>query len=600
VTVTASLEAALAALAPAEDNARNIAGNPAAQPDPRAVAEAWLEADTATRDALGLLHGMVTGIDPVSRLLEVAADAIAAARDAAWRLLDNPDAGQGPKKVARSLLDAEPELLGADDLVGGPVGTGPGPVPPQPGPPAEAPMYVPCLGGLQQVDLRTAADVQEWLRSGDTAGTWGLVAPGVQLDGLTDDARGGDVDFPKVLCGQGALLKGARLAKPWLWLDGFTFPAKGSGTSLVIAAEHTFVTGCLFHVGDMQQQTCIAHDGPARRTRIGLCRFDSNQRSGSQADILQSFSKSRSTNPDYWDVYLCDFQTTTPPGWVDKQNKGGMCLYAEPGIDSGDQANLAPDAPMEDYSQHHSIWRRCRMRTTTKFGWYAKHIPRLADCDMGYADAAGNALGYSHVVAFRGGSSIRGSILRTRAECLPFGPGDDSASRQAFALQSWWHELGWCEAVGGAINVYCYCPHVEDGEPVYGPGNKPLQAAHYAHLWRNKGLLVLGATRADGDGGINPAGPVEGVLVEAHDGEIVDDAGKRVEYDPGTGRITSSHKWIVTEATRDVPESPTGTDACLVRAACDKPAMATATFGPGAVGPGAPGGVPWDGRDAWP
>jgi hypothetical protein len=73
-----------------------------------------------------------------------------------------------------------------------------------------------------------------------------------------------------------------------------------------------------------------------------------------------------------------------------------------------------------------------------------------------------------------------------------------------------------------------------------------------------------------------------------------------VKFDPESGRITSSHKWITTEQTADVPESPTGGDHCLIRAACDKPEMAPAEVGAGDVGPGAPGCVPWDGRDTWP
>jgi hypothetical protein len=435
------------------------------------------------------------------------------------------------------------------------------------------------------------------------------VRAGVTLDGLPSGARGGDEARPKVLraardddrdfSGR-AVLKNARHAKPWLWLDGFVLPAKASGVSLMVAADDTFTTDCWFKFGDMQGQTGILNDGRAYRTRIGRCRFDSNQRDGSAGDVVQTFGKSRDTNPDWWDVYLCDLQTTTQPGQIDKQDKGGMALYAEPGIDSGDQDALSPSEPMDDYSQHNSVWRRCRVRTSTKFGWYAKHVPNLVLSDLAFADAAGNVLGFSHVVAFRGGSSRGGRIMRVRAECSTFHPGDASSSRQAFTLQSWFHEVGWCEAVGGAILAYCYCPHVEGGRPVYGSGNKPLQAAHYARLWRNKGLLVLGATREDGDGGINPTAPVEGVLVEAHQGEIVDDAGKAVQFDPGSGRITSKHQWIRTEPTRDVPESPTGGDHCLIREACDKPEHPPFSLGRDAVGPGAPGCVPWDGRGVWP
>jgi hypothetical protein len=596
-TLLEVLELARAALAPAADNAANILSNPDAQPDPRAVAEAWDATDPALAAAQQLLDGTPAGTESVAYLLAVALDAVADGRDAATRLLENPNAGRGPKDVANALLEAEPLIEEARDLLGSRDTV---PIPPEPLPSGEAPMYVPNLTGLRAVDLRNAGDVQEWLRTSDTAGQYGLVAPGVQLDGLTDDARGGTIDHPKVLCGQGALLKQARLGKPWLWLDDFVFPAKSSGASLVLAAEHLFATDCLFHVGNMQQQTCVTHDGPAFGARIGRCRFDSNQRSGTSADVVQSFSKSQSTNPDYWDIYLCDFQTTTQPGQVDKQHKNGMNFYAEPGIDSGNQDDLSPSEPMDDYSQHHSIWRRCRIRTSTKFGWYAKHVPRLADSDLAYVDAAGNVLGYSHVVAYRGGSSLRGQILRTRSECSPYQPGASSTSRQAFALQSWFHELGWCAAIGGCIAVYCYCPHTEGGRPVYGSGSKPLQAAHYAHLWRNSGTLVLGATRKDGDGGINPTAPVEGVLIEAHDGPIYDDTGKKVQFDPESGRITSSHKWITTEQTADVPESPTGGDHCLIRAACDRPEMAPAEVGAGDVGPGAQGCVPWDGRDTWP
>ena len=536
--------------------------------------------------------------------LEAAIEALADAEDAARSIAGNPSAGQKPKDCADAVLEALPLCISALDAWTEP---GPGepappdvvvePVPPEPVGSDHAPMYVPNLEGLEAAELRSEADVQDFLRSGNANAYYGKVAPGVTVGGLTGDAKGGTVDRPKVLVGGGATLKQARLAKPWLWLHDFAFPAMNSGQSLVVASDNTFVTDCRFDAGDMQGQTFVGHDGRAYRTRIGRCRFASNQRSGNVGDIVQSFSKSVSTNPDYWDVYLCDFATETTKLASDK---GGMCLYAEPGIDSGDQANLSPSDPMADYSQHHSLWRRCRVRTAAKFGWYAKHIPDAVDCDMDFSLADGTLLGLSHVMAFRGGSSRGGRIIGCRAACLPYQPGSSTTQRQAFALQSWWHELGACEAVGGCIAVYAYCPHVEGGQPVYGPGNKPLQAAHYAHLWRNRGTLVLGAVRDDGDGGIRPKAPVEGVLVEAHEGDIVDSDGEPVRYDPDSGRITSSHKWIRTERTVDVPESPTGGDECRIRTACDEPERWAVTLGDGDVGPGAPGCVPWDGRDLWP
>ena len=98
---------------------------------------------------------------------------------------------------------------------------------------------------------------------------------------------------------------------------------------------------------------------------------------------------------------------------------------------------------------------------------------------------------------------------------------------------------------------------------------------------------MLGAVREEGANGLNPAAPVEGVLVEAHDGPVYDAAGKVVKYDAVTGEITSEHQWIRTRRTRDVPESPTGGDECRIRDGCDVPERgAAAALDDDEVGPG--------------
>jgi hypothetical protein len=509
----------------------------------------------------------------LSRAQDVLADAL----DTARKIANNPGAGPQPREVAEAVLEASP--LVDEALDGWPEEPDEGrrshrPVPPEPIRHDEPPMYVPALEGLDRADLKSQADVQDFLENGDADEYYGEVRAGVTLDGLPSGARGGDEARPKVLraardddrdfSGR-AVLKNARHAKPWLWLDGFVLPAKASGVSLMVAADDTFTTDCWFKFGDMQGQTGILNDGRAYRTRIGRCRFDSNQRGGSAGDVVQTFGKSRDTNPDYWDVYSLR-PADHDPARADRQagqGRHGALRRARdrqrrPGraVAVGADGRLQPAqqrvAPLPGADEHEVRLvrqaragpRAVRPRVRRRRGQRARVQPR------------GGVQGRQ--LARRQDHAGAGRVLDVPPGRRQLEPAGVHAAELV--------PRGGVVRGGGRGDPGLLLLPARRGRPAgVRLGQQALQAAHYARLWRNKGLLVLGATREDGDGGINPTAPVEGVLVEAHQGEIVDDAGKAVQFDPGSGRITSKHQWIRTEQTRDVPESPTGGDHCLIR-----------------------------------
>lgn len=491
------------------------------------------------------------------------------------------------------------------------------------GPGKKAPFYVPNLTGLTAFPIASNTDLTTWLTGGDYAHKYGLVAKGLVLPARTiTSTNGASKTHPCYVVAD----RGGGAPSTWTAADHENFTNRASIANLTLASGAHFVwfDGLVHLPSTASAGSCVTMVGTdnfvtrhrvkpgiynrgiytteaSYRTRIGCGWFDSDGRwpspgdhskSGNYGDIDQSFSANTAGNPDFWDCYGNAHVSTLPDS---AQASGGMCLYAEPGIDSGNPA-LTPPTQL-NVSQPHSFWRGCHIRNDSKYGVYAKHIPNFVECDGAGMDSTGAVVGISHVFAYRGGSSVGGRMLYLRSQCSPFSPGGNSGTRQAMALQSWYHEVGWCEAVGGCIALYAFCPqHDGAGNVVYntnpGDANKPLQQARYCDVHHCKGLLVLGATRTDSSFG--PEGKLQNVVVSAHEGAIVDDAGHTVVFNGTTGEITSSHPWI---------ETGTGPNACRIFFVDPKgrPARpASLAIARNQAGPGCPYTTPWDGVGQWP
>lgn len=531
-------------------------------------------------DGGGPAHGSVSAASGKARLLESAAysgaDRFGFTLSASGKLL----------VPARSIVTVQPVVVAG-----------------------KAPFYVPNLSGLAPQVITSESDLTAWFNGGNYATKYAYVGTGVSLSARTVSSTNGaskahpcyviaarSAGSPPWSSAQNedfsprASVTNLTLNAPFVWYDGFVHKP-GAAACVTIVGSDSFVTrGWIRRTVGAHGVAVDTHPSP--RTRIGCNLFDSDGGAGSTADISQYFKQVPANNPDYWDTY-----GNAHVAILAADQTSGMCLYAQPGYDSGNPA-ISPPTEL-DLSQPHSFWRGCHIRTNTHFGVYAKHIPNFVECDAAFADGTGSISGHSHVFAFRGGSSVGGRMLYLRAQCLPFTKGATSGNRQAFALQSWYHEIGWSEAVGGVINVYAFCPqHDANGNPVYnvnpGDGYKPLQQARYCDVHHTKGLLCLGAIRTDSTFG--PEGKLQNVVVAEHEGEIVDVAGRTVAFDgrAGHGNITSTgHTWIETS----------GPNACKIFDVDPqgRPARpASLSIPRSQAGPGCPTTTPWDGVGQWP
>jgi hypothetical protein len=447
-----------------------------------------------------------------------------------------------------------------------------------------APMYVPALPASFQ-RIASDAALTSFLNSGpNPAAVYALVSKGVALGARTISQAIGSKAHPLYIVAERnsadqedfagrATIGRVTHSAPFAWLDGFVHLPPNNDFAVFIDADDTFVTRGWFKTDYQTGGVKSTVDVRGYRTRLGFCLFNSVDRYDFVvSDIEQRFTQGGvgTTNPDFWDMYGNAHVSTETKAVADgRVGQNGMALYASPGFDP-------PGTDPGDISQHNSWFRRAFVRTTTKHGVYTKHVPNMAECDGTFTSSDGLHPYGSHAFAFRGGSSRYGKMLRLRAAGQP---GSNSTGGQAIALQSWNHELGWCEATTGPIRLYCLCT---------GPKVKPLQAARYAYVYRCSGVLVLGAVRNDTQ--FTPTGKLMNVVVEAHTGPIIDEAGNPVTFDGATGQITSTHPWVET----------TGPDACKIFAASSKPVKPAFSLTRGNAGPGGGPQAPWDGVGRWP
>jgi hypothetical protein len=562
----------------AEELPGDAAGSPVAMPAPATVtagvqsdidvaAPAFVPtgatAPVLSADGGGPAHGSVSAASGKARLLEAATavpitDRFGFTLSASGRLL----------VPARSIVTVQPGIVLTT-----------------------APFFVPNLPASQQ-SITSDAQLTSFLNgSPNPANVYAFVRLGTSLGARTFSQAIGTKAHPLYIVAErpatggqgnfaGRASTGAIVTTAgFYWFDGLIHKAGSAQWCAFPRNNDNFYTRGWFQPGtDAHGVTGGGGWEPgypgtsALRTRIGLCLFDSDGRvpAGNTADIDQQFSKTVATNPDYWDCYLNDhYPTTTNAAAL----AGGMALYAEPGVPF-------PASAPGDLGQPHSFWRRCRIRTTTKFGVYMKHNPHIVECDGAYSDKNDAIGGGAHVFGFRGNSSQGGKILRVRAVCVA---GTDSGdSNQSICLQSYHHELGWCTGVGGPIKLFCL---------VENPTDKPLQQARYADVHHCNGRLVLGAIRPNWGA---PTGKLQNVVVSAHTGAIVDNDSKVVTFNGTTGQITSTHTWIET----------TGANACKIftNDPQGRPDKGSVTLARSDVGPASndPGITPWDGIGQWP
>jgi hypothetical protein len=407
-TVIGDLEAARATLAPAGDNARTIAGNPAAQADPAAVADAWLAADAGLEAALRLLDdggGAGTVVDE----LEAALAALDAADAAAVRLGADPNAGAGPKRVAASLLDARPSIEAAAELVGE---SGPPDAIEEPGeelPPVEAD---PDLSGMTayQPEPGTPGELTAALNalSGKPAcgDTYIRCKGSLALTGTYVISQQGHADGPLIVTAPAATvgerepgpkpsLKHVKITGSNVWLHGFAaeLPPSDIMPAVLIAdgSQDVRVTRCWL-------------DAPCGVHVDAAVRFDvfANDFYGAAADWCSQFSARVMKSgplPEDGRVGRNYFSQLKDIG----AGAEGACCYTGDGVQnpSGDKAR-----PF-DRNMRSTVFYENYVRSQRKYLVYHKHAMTVLRNKLvsvaKHSDHEGTGNAY-HVLASRGGN----------------------------------------------------------------------------------------------------------------------------------------------------------------------------------------------------